>query len=322
MGGETERAMQVLLVVNPQAGRRRGQAAADSAAQVFREAGWRVTMRTTECAGDAERVAREAAGEGFDAIFGCGGDGTLSQVLTGLLDSGVPGGVVPAGTGNDLCRCVGLSGEPAEAARQLLGGTPAHVDLLNVDDGRRWAINIVGVGFDARVAARTNRRRRLTGGLLAYLSAVAGELMRHRPTHVRMSVDGERWEGPALLVAAANGRSYGAGMMIAPEARVDDGLMDVVLVRHMGRARFVRSFPHVMRGTHLALPEVTAWQARELRIEMAEPSPLLVDGDLQGETPATIRVARGRALMWLPAAGRSADDGPGRVSEAAQEVNH
>ena len=294
--------MHILLIVNPMAGRCRGQAAADVAAEVFRDLGWQVTMRPTEGAGDAERLAREATGEGFDAILGCGGDGTLSQVLTGLLDSGVPGGAVPAGTGNDLCRCIGLSGDPAEAARQLVAGAPANVDLLEVDGGRRWAINIAGVGFDARVAARVNRRTRMTGGLLAYLSAVAGELVRHRPTQVRITVDDERWEGPALLVAAANGRSYGAGMMIAPEARVDDGLMDVVLVRHMGRARFVASFPHVMRGTHLALPEVTAWRARELTVETLEPSPLLVDGDLQGETPTTIRVAPGRALMWMPGA--------------------
>ena len=292
--------MHILLIVNPRAGRCRGQAAADRAVAAFRELGWQVTMRPTQCAGDAERIAREAVGEGFDAVLGCGGDGTLSQVLTGLLDSGVPGGAVPAGTGNDLCRCVGLSVDPAEAARQLVGGGPAPVDLLEVDGGRRWAINIAGVGFDARVAARVNRRSRRTGGLLAYLTAVGAELVRHRPTRVRITVDGEEWEGPALLVAAANGRSYGAGMMIAPEARVDDGLMDVVLVRHMSRARFVASFPHVMRGTHLALPEVTAWRARALTVETPAPQPLLVDGDLQGETPTTIRVAPGRALMWVP----------------------
>ena len=292
--------MHILLIVNRRAGRCRGQAAADAAAAAFRDLGWQVTMRPTEHAGDAERLAREATDEGFGAILGCGGDGTLSQVLTGLLDSGVPGGAVPAGTGNDLCRCIGLSTDPAEVARQLVAGGPANVDLLEVDGGRRWAINICGVGFDARVAARTNRRSRLTGGLLAYLTAVGAELVRHRPTQVRMTVDGETWEGPALLVAAANGRSYGAGMMIAPAARVDDGLMDVVLVRHMGRARFARCFPRVMRGTHLVLPEVTAWQARELTVETLAPSPLLVDGDLQGETPTTIRVAPGRALLWVP----------------------
>ncbi len=232
--------MHILLIVNPRAGRRHGQTAADVAARAFRDLGWQVTMRPTERAGDAERLAREATGG----------------------------------------------------------------------------------GFDARVAARTNRRRRLTGGLLGYLTAVAAELVHHRPTQVRITVDDGDWEGPALLVAAANGRSYGAGMMIAPDARVDDGLMDVVLVRHMGRARFARCFPRVMRGTHLVLPEVTAWQARELTVETLEPSPLLIDGDVQGETPTTIRVAPGRALMWMPGAERSADGSARRAIEAAQEVNH
>jgi len=293
--------MRILLIVNPRAGRNSGLAAAGRAEERFRHAGWEVTSRLTEGPGDAERLAREALGEGWDAVFGCGGDGTLSQVLAGLVDGGVPGGIVPAGTGNDFCRHIGLSCDAAAAARQLVGGRATEIDLLEIDGGRGWAVNVIGVGFDARVAARVNRRVRLAGGLAAYLTALLQELVRHRPTEIRLRVDDEAWQGPALLLAVTNAESYGAGMKIAPGAEIDDGLLDVVLVRHMGRLDVLRTFPKVLRGTHTTHPAVTTWQATQVSIETPEPSPLLVDGDLQGQTPVTVRIALGRARFWMPA---------------------
>ncbi|MEA3403868.1 MAG: diacylglycerol kinase family protein [Armatimonadota bacterium] len=292
--------MRVMLIVNPRAGRASGGDAAARAQEQLRGAGWEVTRRLTRGPGDAERLAREAVGEGYDAVFGCGGDGTLSQVLAGLLDTGVPGGVIPAGTGNDFCRTVGLSRDPLAAARQTLRGEATDIDLLELDGGRLWSVNAVGVGFDARVAARMNRRVRVTGGLAAYLTAVSQELVRHRPTEMRLRVDDARWEGQALLVAVANGRSYGAGMQIAPHALIDDGLLDVVLVGHLGRLEFLANFPKVLRGTHLTHPAVTTWRASEVAIETPEPSPMLVDGDVRTQTPVTVRVAPGRARFWMP----------------------
>jgi len=293
--------MRIALITNPIAGRSSGLGAAATAEGEFRRAGWEVVRQVTEAPGDAVRLACQAVEQGFDAVFACGGDGTLSQVLTGLLDTGIPGGIIPAGTGNDFARTIGLSGDPATAARQLIGGHAGHVDLLEINDGVLCAVNVVGVGFDAAVAARINRRSRLTGGLLAYLTGVAQELWRYRPIELRLDVDGECWEGRALLLAVANARSYGAGMKIAPDAAIDDGLLDVVLVQHMGRIRFVRSFPRVLRGTHVDLPTVRTWQAREVAIHTPEPSPMLVDGDVQCETPVRIRVSEARAKLWMPA---------------------
>lgn len=292
--------MRVALVTNPKAGRNSGIATATRAEQVFREAGWEVTRRLTGGPGDAERLAREAAREGFDGVFACGGDGTLSQVLAGLLDSGIPGGIVPAGTGNDFCRTIGLSRDPADAARQLIRGHATDIDLLEINDGALWSVNVMGVGFDARVAERINRRPRLTGGLLAYLSAVAQELIVHCAIEIRLDVGGEQWEGRALLLAVANARSYGAGMKIAPEAEIDDGLLDVVLVEHMGRFKFLANFPKVLRGTHLSHAAVRTWKARQVSIETPKPSPVLVDGDVQCETPVRVRVCEGRARFWMP----------------------
>jgi diacylglycerol kinase (ATP) len=297
--------MRAALVTNPRAGKGRGLRAAAQAEAVLRGADWQIEPRLTEGPGDGIRLARQAAHDGYDAVLACGGDGTLSEVLNGLRGTGIPAGVIPAGTGNDFSRTAGISRDPAQAARQLLTAEVAAVDMLAVNDGARWAVNVIGVGFDARVARRINRRRRLTAGLSTYLTAVTQELIVYRPDSLSVEVDGTRWEGAALLVAIANARSYGAGMCIAPMAEIDDGLLDVIVVAHLGRLAFLRSFPQVLRGTHLGHPAVRTWRGREVKVTAPTgPVPVLVDGDVQCETPLSVRVVPGAARMLLPREGR------------------
>lgn len=292
--------MHVALITNPRSGRQRGPRAAVAAEEVFREAGWEVEIHLTTAHDDAVRMAAKCAEGGVDAVFAAGGDGTLSQVLTGLLDTGVPAGVIPAGTGNDLARTLGLSLEPALAAAQLVQGAPEPVDLMEIDGGRWWAVNVLGIGFDSRVAGRMARKSRAVGGIWAYLLAVAGEFAAFRSTRMKLTVDDQHWEGPALLTAIGNARSYGAGMKITPQAEIDDGWLDVVVVGAMSRLQFLRNFPRVMHGTHLSHPAVHTWRGKSIHLEAEEPVPINVDGDLRGETPLSVRVAPGRALLWRP----------------------
>lgn len=291
--------MRVQVIYNPVSGKGRAERAARAAAEVWTTAGWEAPLTPTQGAGDATALAARLASEA-DLVVACGGDGTLSEVVNGLIGTGTPVGLIPAGTGNDFGRTVGLSRDPYEAAHQLLHGAPQPVDLLAVGDGGPVAINVLGVGFDAAVARRMNAQTRSTGGVLAYLSAVMLELVHLQPTPVRLRVDGQDWAGEALLVAVANAQSYGAGMRIAPAASVSDGLLDVVIVRHMPRWRFLHCLPRVFRGTHTALAEVEVWQGRKVRIETEAPQPVLVDGDLCGETPLSVRVLPEAIRMWLP----------------------
>lgn len=293
--------VRVRIIANPVSGRRLGRRAAETAVHVFAEAGWNADVRLTGSPGDATRLAQEAAEEGVDAVFAAGGDGTLSQVLAGLLDTGIPAGLIPAGTGNDLARTLGLSLDPAAAARQALNGRAVPVDLMRLNDGAQWAVNVLGVGFDARVAVRCNRRSRFLGGLPAYLLSVAGEVVSFRMTPLRLEVDGETWEGSMLLCAVANATSYGAGMRIAPQASPHDGLLDVVLVRPVSRLGFLRAFPRVFQGTHLNHPAVEVFRGRKVRLLTEEPEPVNVDGDIAGTTPLKVEVAAARGLVWLPA---------------------
>lgn len=291
--------MRVFLLYNPVAGAGHGQRQAQRAAGVLTEAGWRVELAGTSGPSQAEQLARQAAEEGVDLVVACGGDGTFCQAARGLAGSGVPLGLVPAGTGNDLARSLGIAFAPVQAARQLLLGAASHMDLLRVNEGL-LAANIVGTGFDAAVAERITHRSRFATGKLAYLTAVLQELSHFSPCQLKLQVDGHRWEGRALLVAFANAQSYGAGMKIAPKAELEDGLMDVVVVSELPKYAFLWHLPKVFSGRHLGLKGVHYFQGRQAELEAERQLPVLVDGDLEATTPLHIEVAHRALLVWRP----------------------
>jgi diacylglycerol kinase (ATP) len=235
-----------------------------------------------------------------DLIVACGGDGTLCEVLNGMSASDTPVSFIPAGTGNDFVRTLGLPTTPCEAARQIVQGRSRRLDLMRLAEPSMAAINIIGIGFDAAVAARMNRQTRFGGGALSYLCAVMMELARMRPARLRLRVDEETWEGEALLVAIANAQTYGGGMRIAPEACVDDGLLDVVIVEPLSRLEFLKLLPRVFKGTHVQHPAVFCRRGREIVVESDVPVPVMVDGDLRAATPLRVTVEPGAAHLWLP----------------------
>lgn len=311
--------MRVALVANPKSGRLRGLKAAAIAEERFRTAGWTVVTKCTRCAGDAQRIAREAAQEGFDIVFACGGDGSVAEVVNGLVDTGVTAGVVPAGTGNDFARAIGLPLQPSKAVEQLVTGHEAKIDLLRVNDGALWSVNVMGMGLDARVAARINRRARLIGGLPAYLIALAQEFARYRPTDVRLQMGARQWEGRVILLAIANAVSYGAGMMISPKSKINDGLLDIVAVEYITRTQFALNFPRVLKGTHLSHPAIHHWQAASVQVVTDEPCPALTDGDVRCQTPLRVEAIHEKARFWMPPAyGTMSTPAPAEVRPARE----
>src|SRR5262249_41579764 len=163
---------------------------------------------------------------------------------------------IPAGTGNDLCRCLGIPRSPAAAARVLLHGKPRPIDLWQAND--RPFLLAAGIGLDAEVAYQVNQGGRL-GGMPAYLLALARVLKSFRPVSLQIAGEGGRFNGRVMLAALANCSCYGGGIPIAPEAKPDDGLLDVVIVREMSRLTLALQFPRLLRGAHLSHPLVTTF---------------------------------------------------------------
>lgn len=258
-----------------------------------------VKFVATELGRIAEQ-ARELSADA-DLLAVAGGDGSIHDAAQGLVGSEVPLGIIPTGTGNDLARTLGIPLNPVEAASQLLEYEPQPIDAIHYrcSGVEGFSVNIAGVGFDAAVAQRINSGFRYLKGTSAYLAAVLQCLASYRPVQLTISVDGEAFETGAMLCAVANAQFYGGGMKVAPLSKIDDGLIDLVIVSGVSKFEFLRQFPRVFKGTHLTHPAVKCLKGRQIRIETPTPSPVLADGEIVGMTPVefeivpkAIRVAR------------------------------
>ena len=257
----------------------------------------------TAAEGQGRELARRAVEEGAKIVVAAGGDGTLNEVVNGLMESGedrrnVTLGLLPLGTGNDFARCIGLGTDLKLAVETLFNGKSQSVDVGQAQG--RWFINIAGCGFDAIVAERVNRGFRLLHGTSAYLAAIAHSLLHLKAAELTLTLDGETHHIRALMCSVANATSYGGGMKVTPDARIDDGLFDICLLADAGRMEFVRAFPCVFKGSHITHPKVTMLRARNVYIESDPPLPLLIDGEVLGTTPVTFTLVPNALQILIP----------------------
>jgi diacylglycerol kinase (ATP) len=246
----------------------------------------------TAGSGDATRLATRAVGAGAELVIAVGGDGTITQVANGLIGSRAKLAMIPAGTGNDLCRTLGIGGSIESALEALAGNRTIQMDVghWTTDRSCGYFLNVAGMGFDAAVAARINSGFRFLRGTSAYVAATALTLVRYRAMPLRLQIDGIENSEKIMLAAVANARCYGGGMKIAPTASVTDGLLDIVLVRHIGKLAFLRSFPKVFKGSHLQHHAVGHTQGKCIRLEPESEASLLIDGELTPCRWAELRV--------------------------------
>ena len=280
----------VTVLVNPLAGRGRARRVAGRAIAELRRCGVDVQVVVTRSAEHATQAAAEAVAAARDAVVVCGGDGAIAAVLPVLAGGTVPLGVLAGGSGNDFARALGLPvRDPVTAARVVARGVAGRVDLGRI--GERWFGTVVAAGFDARVNERMNAMT-WPRGRLRYHAALIAELAAFRPLPFTIEVDGQRLDGDAMLVAVANTGSYGGGMRICPDARVDDALLDVTVVTSISRVKLVRLFPSVYSGRHVRRPEVLTLRGRCVRLS-APGVIAYADGERVGPLPATVTAVSG-----------------------------
>lgn len=289
------------MIFNPTAGRNQGAKRKDEAqAHLGPGFEWIPTQR----AGHAIELARVAA-KTHEVVVAFGGDGTVGDVMRGILlaknDGDSPHeatlGIIPVGTGNDMARNLKLSLETREACATILGGVTKRIDIGTVN-GTPF-INNAGTGFDAAVMHTMNTSIRFLRGQPAFLLAIIKTLIRYKPFSLTLTADdGEKRTLRAYMVSLLNGKVYAAGMQAAPYAELDDGRLDVLIIKEMPKSKLLPVIRLVATGQHLNHPAVEMLQVRKLLVGAIPPQPLNIDGEVRGLTPMAVEVLP-RALKVL-----------------------
>lgn len=257
-----------------------------------------LSVTFTRQAGETTALAKQAVAEGFKQIIAVGGDGTVNEVVNGIIGAPVEFGLIPLGTGNDFARTLGLPKDPLRAAQVILGGVTRQVDV-GYCAGKHF-VNVAGVGFDAMVAQLANREMRFLKGTAAYVASVFATLFTFSPIPVTLTIDGQQRIDQVWLVALANGRYFGGGMKITPQAEPDDNQLDICLVGTLSKLALLRFFPTVFSGKHVHNKAVTMLRGHTVTVESAKPLPMQVDGEVLAHTPVTVTLCPHALRVIVP----------------------
>ena len=320
-----------ILIANPISGKGHARSIAEQAYAALTESGHKGQLVFTSASGDAIRFAREAVSDGIRSVIACGGDGTLHEVVNGIaMVPDVTLGVLPCGRGNDFAAAIGVPLKSDAAIATLLSGTPIRVDLgrcyqnspqLTVNsrqlkggvvepepsltDNRQlttdnYFITIATCGYDTEVSRRAAKGTPLFAGTASYAYAAVETLFYYEPPFVRLEGDFGVHEGPLLLAATGITNRYGGGFQIVPDARIDDGLFDVCIIRPVSSLTVLRLMVTLFWGGHVSHPAVSMHQTRTLTIETDTPLLLYADGEPMCETPATIEIIKAGLTVMAP----------------------
>ena len=294
----------VCLIVNPSAGGGRAARVAPRAQAALERRGSIVRRVDTRDVAHARELGREAAANGEAAVV-CSGDG-LVGVLADVLRE-LPGsvlGIIPGGRGNDLARVLGIPDDVEAAAAIVVDGHARPMDVGLVESGgtQRAFVGIASAGFDSEANRIANEAPPWLGGLV-YAYGALRALIAWRPASFELELDppGERHRFSAYSVGACNSKAYGGGMRCAPDAMLDDGLLEIVVLESVGKLTFLtRVFPKVFSGAHVHEPCVKTFRAREIVLSSDRPFSMYADGDPIGELPLTVRALPGAVTMLVP----------------------
>ena len=296
------------IIANPQAGGDRAVPEASSLAREIAAAGLACHVHVPADRGETRRVAGQVAPTGL--VIACGGDGTVHDVLQGLMGAGIAApslAIWPVGTGNDIARgLIPLETDPAVLIASVIDDQGRLIDVGSVitdeqDDGSaEYFLGVLSCGFDSTVNERANAMPSIVGRA-RYLIGVARELPTYRPRWFSIDSDGADMSMAAMVLAIGNGPAYGSGMYVCPGAVSDDGLFDITVVTNTPKRTFVSVLPKVYTGRHIEHESVVSWQAASLRID-APDSVVYADGERIGRLPARVDLCPARVRFVGPPA--------------------
>jgi YegS/Rv2252/BmrU family lipid kinase len=300
---------EVVFVVNPASGNGAAGKTWARTRELAAARGLNGDALVTEAPGHAVELARGAAESGVRLIVAVGGDGTINEIVNGLVAAAKPQvelAVVPRGTGDDFARTFEIPTDLESALAVAANGHARPVDIgratYAVDEGtaERYFANFAGAGISGAIARRGARTSRRLGAKAAYMWATAAVFLRWSSVPMRIELDGETREGRMFELVISNGMYAAGGMKIAPEARPDDGQFDVVLIGDVSKADFVTTFPKIYRGTHTSHPKVDVVRASKIAVDASQPLPVVLDGEQPGTTPARFEIVPGAIKLRVP----------------------
>jgi diacylglycerol kinase (ATP) len=291
-----------LLIVNPvAAGGKTGKVWPDVENEL-RSLGLTFDHRFTEEPNHATALAREGVDQGYETVVAVGGDGTINEVVNGLMPrggdkAGAVLGIVITGRGSDLARTIGIPSDYREACARLGGDRTMTVDLGLVtfhregEEQQRYFVNVGGGGFDGEVAHRANRAPNFMGGTIPYLTSLVSTLFSYRNKAVELTLDDQEPIRKVInSVVVANCQFFGGGMRVAPDADPNDGLFDVIVIGDIDKIEYLMTVPKVYDGTHITHPQVDTYRARRVEIRSELPVLLQVEGEVCGQSPITFEI--------------------------------
>jgi len=288
-------AREIALLTNPTSGKGKGAKARAAVLGPLRAAGLTVRDLSGQNADEALDLAKAAVQDGVDALVVVGGDGMVHLAAQALAGTGTALGIIPAGTGNDVARYFDIPRkDPVAAAETVIRGTTRQVDLAKA--GTKYFVTVLCAGFDALVNERANRMT-WPKGQMRYNLATLSELRVFRPLHYTLDLDGTQLTFEAMMVSVGNGPSFGGGLRITEGALLDDGMLDVVVIKPMSRGGLVRTYPKLFSGTHTTHPQYEHHLAR--KVTVASPGiTTYADGERFGPLPLTVECAPGALTVY------------------------
>ena len=285
----------VKIILNPMADMGNAWKVADDLRPIINEYGnadWSGTVYPTH----ATELAKQAGEQGYDMIIAMGGDGTVHEVVNGIMqlpeDKRPILGVVPVGSGNDFAHAIGVPMESDHALDHALKSQSSTIDLgvMTDEHGRKeYFDNTLGIGFDAVVTIRAHKMI-LLRGFIMYLAAVLQTIfLNHEPIKMQIEADNKQWEQSNLLLTLCNGPREGGGFMVAPDAKIDDGILHYAMIVNVGRLMMLRIVPEVMNGTHGKFKEVTLGMCKKMNIAADRPMYIHIDGEIYTSFGSNLR---------------------------------
>jgi YegS/Rv2252/BmrU family lipid kinase len=293
-----------LIIVNPASGGGKALAAEPLVASYLASQSKSVEFVHSCSSEDIREKASKGAAEGYRYVVALGGDGAFHHVVEGIRGTDAIAGFFPAGNGNDIARDLGIPADAIRAAAAFCHSIPRAVDLVRVQfrsGSTAHFIGAGGMGLDAEAAHLANTRFKSWPGVTRYLAGALWTFFREPAFELEAELDGVGWKGRALFAAVANSSSYGSGVRIAPDAKMDDGWLDIVLVNDIAWTRLVEAIPIVLTTGDLRFDELMRARCRLVGLRADRAVKVHGDGELLGESPAEFEILRAAIKVMVPA---------------------